>query len=68
MHGENQAIQIAMWYVEIQFVSGPTFSVRVKATAKESAESQAVLDARVMGFTNRIKKIITRAENDHQKA
>lgn len=57
-----------MWYVEIYFVSGPTFSVRVKASSKTMAEYLAASDARVMGFTSRIKKIITRAENEHQEA
>ena len=57
-----------MWYVEIQFVSGPTFSVRVKAPSKTMAEDLAASDARVMGFTNRIKKIITRAEHEHQES
>ena len=51
-----------MWYVEIHFVSGPTFSVRVKASSKAMAERKAASDARVMGFTSRIKKIITRNE------
>lgn len=65
MHGENQAIQIAMWYVEIQFVSGPTFSVRVNASSKAMAESLAMADAKIMGFTSRIKKIITRERVKH---
>lgn len=51
-----------MWYVEIQYKSGPAFIVRVKASSKTMAEYLAASDARVMGFTNRIKKIITRNE------
>ena len=57
-----------MWYVEIQYKSGPTFSVRVVAATKTMAESLAMADAKIMGFTSRIKKIITRAENEHQEA
>ena len=57
-----------MWYVEIRFVSGPTFSTRVKATSKTIAESLAMADAKIMGFTSKVKKIITRDEHEHQEA
>lgn len=51
--------------VEVQFKKGPAFSIEVEASSMLQASEEAVRQARIFGFDDKVKKVVVRPAGEH---